>query len=312
LNVAGHFGGLYEEARGDLWAALEDLWWLRGFLRRVGDEERGRVSTGEWAWGDPSFFGGDPTEVFRVQLTAVLNALGWGALRGIVDWYYLEEDEPEGSLAQLRRWDGSPVGAEHLSALAPWEEELLVAEISGPRDAALALRAELLRAHPGLDVFRWAKGSERAADLSPDVALVFLLPLEAGAWREAIHQDLMEKIVKAWEVRRERQRRVEKGVAYQARIRALRRGRARRGAPAAAGPAAARRTHGPARRRGPEDHLLRGPARHPRPLGRRRAAGARGGQELLPTTLARRRHVALRRGAPLRRHLRRDGRYPGG
>ncbi len=43
--VAGHFGGLYEETRGDLWAALEDLWWLQGFLRPVEEVMRNGPTT---------------------------------------------------------------------------------------------------------------------------------------------------------------------------------------------------------------------------------------------------------------------------
>jgi len=63
--------GLWDEAQGELSATVEDFRFARDMLRRVGEDERRRFSEAGWAWGDTSWTGGSPVEVFDGQLPSV-------------------------------------------------------------------------------------------------------------------------------------------------------------------------------------------------------------------------------------------------
>lgn len=123
---------LWDEARGELSAAIEDFRFARSMLRRLGEEERTRFSETGWAWGDMTWTGGSPVEVFDGQLHSVLKTLGWD-LSGEFYHQYVD-DEPLGEvgvLADLLRPDGRLLAEEDYAPEGEYTEDVLVAEIRG-------------------------------------------------------------------------------------------------------------------------------------------------------------------------------------
>jgi hypothetical protein len=230
-NLLHLYGAMGEEAREDLWAALEDFHWLRGFLRRVGPEERARFDEGNWAWGDPSFYGHDPTEGMEIQLTAVLRTLGWERVHGSLYFQYVEDPESmaadeEGPFASLVDGRGA---APDLSLAPGWCEELMVVELAGPRHDVLHLASHLRLAARARErerarqpkkrpacgpfdgaiertVYRWRPGSEwakeRPGSAEDGTAVALVVYPEHGGWRWFFQHEFCEWLFEAWEVRR--------------------------------------------------------------------------------------------------------------
>jgi len=225
-NYLHLYGAIGEEARDDLRAGLEDFHWLRGFLRRVGPEERARFDEDNWAWGDPRLYGHDPTEGLEVQLDAVLRTLGWENVSGRLYGQYVEDPESvaadtEGPLASLADRKGRTPDV----SLAPgWCEELVVVEFSGPEHDVAHLASHLRLAarakergrarqpekkHIGpfdgaIDrtPYRWRPGSPWANDrvgVARDARAYVVYP-EHGAWRWFLQQEVFGWLHEAWEV----------------------------------------------------------------------------------------------------------------
>ncbi len=84
---------LSEEDAGYVMSALEHHHWARGFLRRVDPEARRRFSDAGWAYGDPTYMGGAPEQLYDSQLDSVLAAV-FPSLSGEVLIAVGEEIEP--------------------------------------------------------------------------------------------------------------------------------------------------------------------------------------------------------------------------
>lgn len=56
-------------------SALEDFYFARELLRRVGEKERARFNEVGWPYGDSSIYGYEGTEVIEAQLEAVVKVL---------------------------------------------------------------------------------------------------------------------------------------------------------------------------------------------------------------------------------------------
>ncbi len=195
--------GIWDEARGELSAALEDFWFARSMLRRLGEEERRRFSEAGWAWGDTTYTGGSPVEVFDGQLPSVLRTLGWD-LCGEFFYEYPEEPLAEnGILSDLRRPDGRPIAEEDYAPDGAGFacEDVLVAEIRGDWAELARLRAGLSRVRPGLRFYRYRPDAERARELLPGGAVLIILGQEMGFWNEAVQGQLFEWLIREWEVR---------------------------------------------------------------------------------------------------------------
>lgn len=133
MRLRNFFGGLHDETSYELHAILEDFWFARDLLRRVGDKERARFEEAGWAWGDPSIYGGDAVELWEHQLNTVLKTLGF-SVRGTL-FFELHPEHQEPTLApQMIRENGRPVDTEELFP-SPWIEEIFVAELSGSQSS---------------------------------------------------------------------------------------------------------------------------------------------------------------------------------
>ncbi len=96
-NGSSPFAGLRldlsEEDAGYMMSALEHHHWARGFLRRIDEPARRRFSDSGWAYGDPTYMGGAPEQLYDSQLDSVLAAL-FPRLTGEVVIAVGEEIEP--------------------------------------------------------------------------------------------------------------------------------------------------------------------------------------------------------------------------
>jgi hypothetical protein len=107
---------LSEEDAGYLMSALEHHHWARGFLRRVGPEARKRFSDSGWAYGDPTYMGGSPEQLYEAQLDSVLAAL-FPRITGEVLIAVGEEIEPG---VILDAETGEPVDPEYGLPAVDW------------------------------------------------------------------------------------------------------------------------------------------------------------------------------------------------
>jgi hypothetical protein len=144
---------LSEEGAIYLRSALEDHYYARSFLRRVGEEERRIFSDEGWAYGEPAVFGGSDEELFDAQLDTVLACL-FLALRGYVTLCALEElADPRGSLHDcLARPDGAPLPVGELGESFPDAEWLMVLTLHGRAGDLREAPDHLEAADPGLPV----------------------------------------------------------------------------------------------------------------------------------------------------------------
>ncbi|MEW6635353.1 MAG: hypothetical protein AB1425_00905 [Actinomycetota bacterium] len=196
---------LYEEEQHNLYAALEDLWYARAVLRRVGEEERRRFSESSWYYGDPSYYGGTILEIFDAQLATVLFTLFGEGFSGDLFYRYADGEEEVGDLVgELVALDDGPVVPED-SVYAPGDyEEILGLEVRASR-RDIARLIELIRRSEGESpktrLYRWRPGTDGAVSLGRDKdAVVMLVAGELFASQELVHGLLFEKLVRAWEV----------------------------------------------------------------------------------------------------------------
>ncbi|MDP9438060.1 MAG: hypothetical protein M3P49_04860 [Actinomycetota bacterium] len=188
--------GLWEEAQGELSAAIEDFRFARDMLGRLGEEERERFSEAGWAWGDMSWTGGSLVDVYDGQLLSVLATLGWD-LSGEFYHQYVEEGLGEATvLADLLRPDGKPLAEEDYDPPGAYTEDVLVVEIRGGWPELRRLRAGLARVEPDLRVYHHRPGSERAQQLRPGGAMYLILSGEMGCWHDAVHHRLFEWLIR--------------------------------------------------------------------------------------------------------------------
>lgn len=193
---------LSEEGAIYLRSALEDHYYARSFLRRIGEEERRIFSEEGWAYGEPSVFGGSDEELFDAQLDTVLACL-FPALRGYVTLCALEElADPRGSLHDcLARPDGAPLDAEELGASFPNAEWMMVLTLHGRAEDLREALDHLKAADPGLPVLVHPPRCPQAqpAFETPSVAIPFGVEWSP---RETLYTELFETLLKGWEVRK--------------------------------------------------------------------------------------------------------------
>lgn len=204
-SLRRHDFPLYDEERYNLHAALEDFWYARRFLRRVGEEERERFSEAGWYYGDPSYFGGSVLEIHELQLSVVLHSLFGDAVSGELFLHYVDPDEKETFSEDVAACDGGPV-VPSSSPYAPADpEEVMIVELRGEGWHVAELEAMIRRSEgEGTQTrfFRWRPGSERAGLLAGRAHLLLLFGSELHAPQELVHDVLFEGLIRAWEVRR--------------------------------------------------------------------------------------------------------------
>lgn len=194
---------LYDEERYNLHAGLEDFWYARDFLRRVGEEERRRFSERGWYYGDPGYYGGSVMEVYDLQLSAILYSLFGDALAGELFDRYVDHDRPEDAMErEMVACDGGPV-VPAASTFSPNDpEELLIAEIRGEKRRVEDLEYLIRRSEgesPRTRFYRWAAHSERADLLAGREHLLLLFCSELYAPQELVRDGLFEGLIRAWE-----------------------------------------------------------------------------------------------------------------
>jgi hypothetical protein len=186
---------LSEEDAGYMMSALEHHHWARGFLRRIDPEARGRFSGAGWAYGDPTYMGGSPEQLYDSQLDSVLAAV-FPRLTGEV-LIVTEGDLGPGLI--LDSETGQPVDADDdLLHSVDW---IVLALFRGRSRADVAHFEHGLRlALPNQKIFR--RAVEEPAD-EHNAVLVF-----DAQWGpdETIYYELFEGLIKAHEALRKEER----------------------------------------------------------------------------------------------------------
>ncbi len=180
---------LSEEDAGYLMSALEHHHWARGFLRRIDASARSRFSDSGWAYGDPTYMGGSPEQLYDAQLDSVLAAL-FPRLSGEVLIAVGEEIEP--SLI-LDTETGEPVDPEEGLPAADWVVFALFRGRSREDIAGFerGLRLEM----PNRKIFR------RVDEPADRHNAVLVLDAQWGP-DETIYYELFESLIKAHEALR--------------------------------------------------------------------------------------------------------------
>lgn len=195
-GYASNLGGvpldLSEEDAGYLMSSLEHHRWARALLRRLDGEARRRFSDSGWAYGDPTYMGGSPEQLYDAQLDSVLAAL-FPRLTGEVMFTVGEELAP-GLILDAETGEPLAEPGEELSAI-----DYVVFAVFRGRVAHDVARLErgLALALPDQKVFR------RRVD-EPDDRHNAVLILDAQ-WGpdETIYDELFEGLTKAYEALRE-------------------------------------------------------------------------------------------------------------
>ncbi len=184
---------LSEEDTGYMMSALEHHHWARGFLRRIDPEARKRFSDSGWAYGDPTYMGGSPDQLYDAQLDSVLAAV-FPRLTGEV----LTATEGElGPGLILDPETGEPVDAGDALLLHSVDWIVLAMFRGRTRDDVAHLKRGLRLAVPDRRIFR--RTVEEPAD-EHNAILVF-----DAQWgpEETIYYELFEGLIKAYEALRE-------------------------------------------------------------------------------------------------------------
>jgi hypothetical protein len=200
MNLKNHFGPFHDEAAYNVHYGLEDYWYARHLLRRVGEEERSRFSELGWAYGDPSYgYGTDPFEVFRFQANVVAKTLfGYGVACDL--HCFASDDEALWEfLADLRDEDGLAAFADDEYPEGPGygDSSLLAAEITGEGEAIWRLKGAL-RSRGARPVY-YDPASERGRGYERGTHLLLLYDAEIYPERETIHHELFGLLIRAKE-----------------------------------------------------------------------------------------------------------------
>jgi hypothetical protein len=204
VRLKNHLGGIFDEAAYNVFYGLEDYWYARNLLRRVGEEERSRFSELGWAYGDPSYvYGTDPVEVFRFQANAVAKTLFGEALSCDLLSFVSDEEELYAFLADLHDEEG-------LLAAGPFEElpegalygdaGVILAEFTGEPETIWRLKWALKASGLQGPVLHYDPESERGSGHERGSHFLLVYDTEAYPERETIHHELFESLIRAWEV----------------------------------------------------------------------------------------------------------------
>ncbi len=206
MRLKDHYGGVCDETLYNLWDGLQDHYWARYFVRRIGGTERARFSEHGWAYGDPSYFyGGDVMEVFAHQSNVVLKSLfGEGLACNLLA--YTDDDE------EIYRFQASLLDEDGLAAFGTLEEQLacrgdfqhgdsstLFAEITGDAEAAWRLKGALRAAAPPPWILHYDPASGHGANADRSEHFVLGCECEYYPDRESVHYGLFETLLSAWE-----------------------------------------------------------------------------------------------------------------
>lgn len=182
---------LSEEDTGYMMSALEHHHWARGFLRRVGPKARRRFSGAGWAYGDPTYMGGSPEQLYDSQLDSVLAAV-FPRLTGEVLIAVGEEIEP-GLILDAET--GEPVDPEDGLPAGDW---VVFALFRGRTSADVAeFERGLKLSMPNRKVFR-----HRVEEPADEHNAVLVFDAQWGP-EETIYHELFEGLIKAYEALRE-------------------------------------------------------------------------------------------------------------
>ncbi len=193
-NGSSPFAGLRldlsEEDAGYMMSALEHHHWARGFLRRIDEPARRRFSDSGWAYGDPTYMGGAPEQLYDSQLDSVLVAL-FPRLTGEVLIAVGEEIEP-GLILDAET--GEAVDPEYGLPAVDW---VVFALFRGRTPADVAeFKRGLKLAMPNRKIFR-----RRVDEPADRHNAVLVLHAQWGP-DETIYYELFEGLIKAHEVLR--------------------------------------------------------------------------------------------------------------
>lgn len=206
MRLKDHYGGVCDETLYNLWDGLQDHYWARYFVRRVGRVERERFSERGWAYGDPSYFyGGDVMEVYAHQSNVVVKTLFGEALDCSLLAYTSDDEE-------LYRFQASLLDGDGLAAFGAIEEQLarhgddrygesstLFAEISGDAEGVWRLKGALRQASPALRLFHYDPASGHGAGADRSEHFVLGYECEYYPDRESVHYGLFETLLSAWD-----------------------------------------------------------------------------------------------------------------
>lgn len=207
MRLKDHYGGVCDETLYNLWDGLQDHYWARYFVRRVGRAERERFSEYGWAYGDPSYFyGGDVMEVYAHQANVVVKTLFGEALACSLLAYTSDDEE-------LYRFEASLLDGDGLSAFGTREEQLalcgdfhyggesstLFAEVSGGAEGIWRLKGALRQAERAPWIFHHDPASERGAGYDRSVHFVLGYECEYYPDRESVHYGFFETLLSAWD-----------------------------------------------------------------------------------------------------------------
>lgn len=206
MRLKNHYNGVCDETLYNLWDGIQDHYWARYFVRRIGTVERERFSERGWAYGDPSYFyGGDVMEVFAHQANVVVKTLFGEALDCNLLAYTSDDEE-------LYRLQASLLDEDGLAAFGTLEEQLvchgdfhygesstLFAEIAGDGESVWRLKGALRQAERAPWIFHYAPASEHGVGRDRSEHLVLGYECEYYPDRESIHYGFFETLLAAWE-----------------------------------------------------------------------------------------------------------------
>lgn len=215
--MTGDHEPFYDEERMYLYSAIDDMRFARSFLRRLGQPERDRFSKVGFAYGDSSYFGHHPYEVYEEQLNNLLYTLFGDGFSGDLISVPVYDDDDNAVLADITTLEGGPIQVEEDYYFAGADyEEVLITEIrayaTGQRPTRQSRRKKLgelitaLRRTHGEGyapkLHRWHEESERLISLrdldESTETVLFVNGCETYAATELLHETIFERLIRAW------------------------------------------------------------------------------------------------------------------
>lgn len=214
----------YEEERMYLYSALFDMRFARYMLRSVGQAERDRFSEVGFAYGDDSYFGYSPDELYQEQLNNVLYTLFGDGFSGELISIPLYDDG-ESTLKEIAAIDGGPICLDdpRYYNIYGWYggdyEEVLVTEIRAYSTGTAGAHGRGATARQRLDALtsamrratgeagspalhRWREDSQRLQQLRHNAGggehVLFANVCELYAPQEMMHGCIFERLMEAW------------------------------------------------------------------------------------------------------------------
>jgi len=212
VKLKGHMAGIWEESGINVWYGLQDHFYARELLRRVGPESPAaeRFSEMGWAYGDPSYiYGTDPVEVFRHQAGVLAYTLFGNDIALDLLFFFSDEEDLYRVLAEMRDEEGFAISPpceellEFAGAGAAYEDAAtMIAEFTGEPELIWCLKGALRAVGmKGPMLNHDARTERRPGDNSSHFLLAY--DCEPYPEREVIHHQLFDTLIHAWEAMRD-------------------------------------------------------------------------------------------------------------